>query len=124
MEVAFFHKQSKILLLTDAVIFVPEKPPEVVGKQALLSAAKNGLAVKLLSAGKEVSNDPIIDDEATRQRGNNMFFFVMDVCTFVVNESPPKLLLSLSPSLHSRFGCLTHILQQFDGPVFCLFATI
>lgn len=69
VEVAFFHKQSKILLLTDAVIFVPEKPPEVVGKQALLSAAKNGLAVKLLSAGKEVSNDPIIDDEATRQRG-------------------------------------------------------
>lgn len=124
MEVAFFHKQSKILLLTDAVIFVPEKPPEVVGKQALLSAAKNGLAVKLLSAGKEVPNDPIIDDEATRQRGNNMFFFVMDVCTFFVNEAPPKLLLSLSPSLHSGFGCLTHILQQFDGPVFCIFATI
>ncbi len=117
MEVAFFHKQSKTLLLTDAVIFVPEKPPEVVGKQALLSAAKNGLAVKLLSAGKEVPNDPIIDDEATRQRGNDMFFFVMD-------EAPPKLLLSLSPSLHSGFGCLTHILQQFDGPVFCLFATI
>lgn len=69
MEVAFFHKKSKTLLVTDAVIYVPEKPPEVVGKEALLDAAKNGLAVKILSAGKEVPNDPIVDDSATRQRG-------------------------------------------------------
>lgn len=72
MEVAFFHKKSKTLLVTDAVIYVPDKPPEVVGKEALLDAAKNGLAVKILSAGKEVPNDPIVDDSSTRQRGTKL----------------------------------------------------
>lgn len=70
VEVAFFHKKSKTLLVTDAVIYVPDKPPEVVGKESLLDAAKNGLAVRILSAGREIPDDPIIDDEATRQRGN------------------------------------------------------
>lgn len=69
VEVAFYHKPLRTLLVTDAVIFVPEKPPEVVSKEALLDAAKNGLAVKLLSKGKEVPDDPIVDDERTRQRG-------------------------------------------------------
>ncbi|KAG0614173.1 hypothetical protein M758_6G156200 [Ceratodon purpureus] len=69
VEVAFFHKKSKTLLVTDAVIYVPDKPPEVVGRQSLLDAAKNGLAVRILSAGKEIPDDPIVDDEATRQRG-------------------------------------------------------
>ncbi|KAI5065054.1 hypothetical protein GOP47_0019749 [Adiantum capillus-veneris] len=69
VEVAFFHKASRTLLITDAVIFVPKKPPEVVSKEALLEAAKNGLAVKLLSKGKEVPDDPIVDNERTRQIG-------------------------------------------------------
>ncbi|KAH7440805.1 hypothetical protein KP509_03G011300 [Ceratopteris richardii] len=69
VEVAFYHKMSRTLLVTDAVIYVPKKPPEVVSKEALLEAAKNGLAVKLLSKGKEVPNDPIIDNESTRQTG-------------------------------------------------------
>ncbi|MCO5583422.1 hypothetical protein L7F22_037333 [Adiantum nelumboides] len=69
VEVAFFHKASRTLLVTDAVIFVPKKPPEVVSKEALLEAAKNGLAVKLLSKGKEIPDDPIIDNERTRQIG-------------------------------------------------------
>lgn len=70
VEVAFYHKPLRTLLVTDAVIFVPEKPPEVVSKEALLDAAKNGLAVKLLSKGKEVPDDPVVDDERTRQRGS------------------------------------------------------
>jgi hypothetical protein len=57
VEVAFFHKKSRTLLVTDAVIYVSDKPPEVVGRQSLLNAAKNGLAVRILS------------DESTRQRG-------------------------------------------------------
>eukprot|EP00250_Pteridium_aquilinum_P000421 c10462_g1_i1 orf=147-1571(+) len=69
VEVAFYHKPSRTLLVTDAVIYVPEKPPEVVSKEALLDAAKNGLAVKLLSKGKEIPDDPIVDNERTRQRG-------------------------------------------------------
>ncbi len=70
VEVAFFHKKSKTLLVTDAVIYVPDNPPEVVGRESLLAAAKNGLAVRILSAGKEIPDDPIIDNEVTRQRGS------------------------------------------------------
>lgn len=73
VEVAFFHKKSKTLLVTDAVIYVPDKPPEVVAKDSLLEAAKNGLAVRLLSAGREIPDDPIIDDETTRRRGNSFY---------------------------------------------------
>ncbi|BBN01456.1 hypothetical protein MPTK1_2g07530 [Marchantia polymorpha subsp. ruderalis] len=69
VEVAFYHKASRSLLVTDAVIFVPDKPPSVVSKEALLDAARNGLAVKVLSAGKEVPDDPIVDNEENRQRG-------------------------------------------------------
>lgn len=73
MEVAFYHKASRSLLVTDAVIFVPDKPPSVVSKEALLDAARNGLAVKVLSAGKEVPDDPIVDNEENRQRGKCFF---------------------------------------------------
>lgn len=69
VEVAFYHRASRTLLVTDAVIYVPEKPPEVVSKAALLEAAKNGLAVKLLSKGKDISDEPVIDNEKTRQKG-------------------------------------------------------
>lgn len=56
--------------MTDAVIFVPERPPKVVSTEALLASAKNGLAVKILSAGKEVLDEPIVDTPANRQKGN------------------------------------------------------
>lgn len=69
MEVAFYHKPSKTLLVTDAVIFVPKQPPECISNDSLLASAKNGLAVKLLSKGKEVSQEPVIDNSMNRQKG-------------------------------------------------------
>lgn len=30
---AFFHKASRSLLVTDAVVFVPEDPPEVISNK-------------------------------------------------------------------------------------------
>ena len=69
MEVAFYHKRSRTLLVTDAVIFVPRLPPECISKESLLASAKNGLAVKILSKGKEVPNEPVIDDKRNRQKG-------------------------------------------------------
>ena len=33
IEVAFFHKRTRTLLVTDAVVSVPEVPPEVRGPQ-------------------------------------------------------------------------------------------
>lgn len=69
VEVSFFHRPSRTLLVTDAVIRVPRKPPAVVRKEAFLQAAKNGLAVQLLSKGKVVSKEPVEDTPATRQKG-------------------------------------------------------
>jgi hypothetical protein len=70
VEVAFYHKPSRTLLVTDAVIFVPRQPPECIGKESLLAAAKNGLAVKILSKGREVPDDPVVDNKLTREKGN------------------------------------------------------
>ena len=69
MEVAFYHKRSRSLLVTDAVIFVPRNPPECVDRDSLLASAKNGLAVKILSKGKEVPEGPVVDNAMTRQKG-------------------------------------------------------
>lgn len=69
VEVAFYHKRSKTLLVTDAVIFVPRQPPECISNDSLLASAKNGLAVKLLSKGKEVPQEPVIDNAINRQKG-------------------------------------------------------
>lgn len=70
MEVAFYHKPSRTLLVTDAVIFVPRQPPDCIGKESLLASAKNGLAVKLLSKGKKVSQEPVVDNKMNRQKGS------------------------------------------------------
>ncbi|CAH8389137.1 unnamed protein product [Eruca vesicaria subsp. sativa] len=55
--------------VTDAVIFVPRKPPSSISSESLLASAKNGLAVKILSKGKQVPNDPVVDNLNTRQKG-------------------------------------------------------
>ncbi|KAJ1698310.1 hypothetical protein LUZ63_006822 [Rhynchospora breviuscula] len=69
VEVAFYHKKSRTLLVTDAVIFVPRQPPECISKESLLESAKNGLAVKLLSKGKVVPDEPVADNKLNRQKG-------------------------------------------------------
>ncbi|KAJ8750330.1 hypothetical protein K2173_014245 [Erythroxylum novogranatense] len=69
VEVAFYHKRSRTLLVTDAVIYVPRKPPECISKDSLLASAKNGLAVKILSKGKEVLEEPVVDNQMNRQKG-------------------------------------------------------
>ncbi|XP_068655173.1 uncharacterized protein [Aristolochia californica] len=69
VEVAFYHKKSQTLLITDAVIFVPRQPPECISKESLLASAKNGLAVKILSKGKEVPQEPVVDNKMNRQKG-------------------------------------------------------
>lgn len=69
VEVAFYHKRSRTLLVTDAVIFVPRQPPNCIGKESLLASAKNGLAVKILSKGKDVPQEPVVDNKMNRQKG-------------------------------------------------------
>nr|XP_027187364.1 uncharacterized protein LOC101501957 isoform X1 [Cicer arietinum] len=69
VEVAFYHKPSRTLLVTDAVIFVPRQPPECINKESLLASAKNGLAVKILSKGKDVPDEPVIDNKKNLKKG-------------------------------------------------------
>ncbi|MQL87397.1 hypothetical protein Taro_019956 [Colocasia esculenta] len=69
VEVAFYHKRSRTLLITDAVIFVPKQPPECISKESLLASAENGLAVKILSKGREVPQEPVVDNKKNRQKG-------------------------------------------------------
>ncbi|KAK3135105.1 hypothetical protein QOZ80_5BG0414610 [Eleusine coracana subsp. coracana] len=69
VEVAFYHKPSRTLLVTDAVIFVPRQPPACISKESLVASAENGLAVKLLSKGKEVPDEPVVDNKLNRQKG-------------------------------------------------------
>uniref|UniRef100_A0A7N0SW89 T4P13.26 protein n=1 Tax=Kalanchoe fedtschenkoi TaxID=63787 RepID=A0A7N0SW89_KALFE len=69
VEVAFYHKPSRTLLVTDAVIFVPRQPPECISKESLLASAKNGLAVRILSKGKDVPEEPVVDNKMNRQKG-------------------------------------------------------
>lgn len=63
IEVAFFHKKTKTLLVTDAVISVPNQPPEgIVDDANLIDAAKSNFFVKVLSgdlAQEPVGNVPL-----------------------------------------------------------------
>jgi hypothetical protein len=58
-EVALFHRHSQTLLLTDAVVAVPEEPPAIIQLDPfpLLFHARDGVT------------DQIADNEATRRKG-------------------------------------------------------
>ena len=69
IEVAFFHKNSKTLLVTDAVISVPSQPPEgIVDDDKLLDAAKSNFFVRVLAGDKAdepVGSVPLQPDTVT-----------------------------------------------------------
>ncbi|KAL9674406.1 hypothetical protein QQ045_030678 [Rhodiola kirilowii] len=82
VEVAFYHKRSRTLLVTDAVIFVPLQPPDCISKESLLASAKNGLAVRILSKGKDVPQDPVVDNKMNRQKGRLDLSFELTIQFF------------------------------------------
>lgn len=49
IEVAFFHKKTRSLIVTDAVVSVPERPSELVADADLIDAAKSNFFVKVLA---------------------------------------------------------------------------
>jgi hypothetical protein len=68
-EVAFFHKKSRALLVTDAVVQVPRNPPAVVEEDALLEAGGPlPAAVAAFSAGPPGSPPPPSPPEDPAQR--------------------------------------------------------
>eukprot|EP00890_Picochlorum_soloecismus_P001277 jgi/Picsp_1/214/NSC_00213-R1_protein len=57
IEVAFFHKRTKTLLVTDAVISVPSNPSPLVEESNLIDAAKSNFFVKVLAGDQ--ANEPV-----------------------------------------------------------------
>ena len=57
IEVAFFHKRTKTLLVTDAVISVPSSPSPLVEENNLIDAAKSNFFVKVLAG--DLANEPV-----------------------------------------------------------------
>ena len=49
VEVAFFHRRTRTLLVTDAVVSVPERPPPQVAAADLLSAAASNFFIRVLA---------------------------------------------------------------------------
>jgi hypothetical protein len=58
-EVAFFCKQTRTLLVTDAVLSIPKNPPEILQQEAY----------PLLFHARETALDPIEDTPANRRKG-------------------------------------------------------
>lgn len=48
-ECAFFHRRTRTLLVTDAVVYVEDKPPESVPEEALLEQGQDGWLAKFLA---------------------------------------------------------------------------
>eukprot|EP00877_Chromochloris_zofingiensis_P000565 jgi/Chrzof1/10509/Cz05g01130.t1 len=73
-EVAFFHKASSTLMVTDAVVYIDDKPPDVIPKQALMAVAKDGFLSRFVAGGRSrqevaaVARDgPVEDNEENRR---------------------------------------------------------
>jgi hypothetical protein len=58
-EVAFYHRQLQTLLVTDAVVSVPDTPPEIINTDAFA----------LLFHARDSAADEIVDTPAARQIG-------------------------------------------------------
>jgi len=57
IEAAFFHKKTRSLIVTDAVVSVPEHPSELVADADLIDAAKANFFVRVLSGDK--ADEPV-----------------------------------------------------------------
>jgi len=58
-EVAFYHKASKTLLCTDAVIYVPEKVPDILAQSGVKEALWKKMALQACFLG--APNVPTFD---------------------------------------------------------------
>jgi hypothetical protein len=63
-EAAFFHRATRTLMVTDAVVYVPRDPPEVIPKWALLAlGARDGFLATYLTGNRTKAQ---VDAEARR----------------------------------------------------------
>ncbi|KAG2424024.1 hypothetical protein HXX76_014848 [Chlamydomonas incerta] len=75
-EVAFFHKRTRTLLVTDAVVYVPEDPPEVIPVPALLDIARDNALARFVAGGRSRAEvaaiarpEPVEDSREARRKG-------------------------------------------------------
>lgn len=75
-ECAFFHKASRTLLVTDALMYASDAVPDVVPKDAALELARDGWLVRFVSGGRSAEEvkelarpEPVEDTEENRIRG-------------------------------------------------------
>ncbi|PNW73530.1 hypothetical protein CHLRE_13g562750v5 [Chlamydomonas reinhardtii] len=75
-EVAFFHKKTRTLLVTDAVVYVPEDPPEVIPVPALLDLARDNYLAQFVAGGRSRAEvaaiarpEPVEDSREARRKG-------------------------------------------------------
>lgn len=59
VEVAFFHKRSRSLLLTDTIVSIPDEPPAIVQLDPY----------SVLFHAKDSASEPILDTPAQRRKG-------------------------------------------------------
>ncbi len=74
-EVAFFHRQSRTLLLTDSIVSLPILPPSIVQSEPY----------SLLFHARDRASDPIVDTPANRLKGWHR------ICLFALYFQPSVL---------------------------------
>ncbi|KAL3159305.1 hypothetical protein ABBQ32_011259 [Trebouxia sp. C0010 RCD-2024] len=63
IEVALHHRKAKVLMVTDAVVYIPEDPPEVVNRDRLQRAGEDNLFVRLLYAKDKPQIPKTLDEQ-------------------------------------------------------------
>ncbi len=87
-EVAFFHRRSHTLLVTDTIVSIPNTPPEIVQLELY----------PLLFHARDRASDPAIDTPANRTKGWQR------ICMFALYFQPSILsILNLTDSVRESF---------------------
>ncbi len=99
-EVAFYHRQSRTLLVTDTIVSIPETPPAIVQLDPF----------PLLFHAKDYPWDSIVDNQANRRKGwqrISLFAFYFRPSTL---ETTP-----LVPSIRDAFKAPNHSRRNYFG---------
>jgi hypothetical protein len=94
-ECAFYHKRSKTLLVTDAVIYVDDKAPSVIPTKALLGIARDGWLARLVNGGRSKEEVQAIardEKEAVEDTPQNRMLGWMRMCLLVLYFQPADIL--------------------------------
>ena len=99
-EVAFFHRRSRTLLVTDSIISIPLAPPPILELESY----------PLLFHAKDRSSDSLIDTPANRLKGWQR------ICLFALYFQPSSLeIINWSKSFQASFTAPDRSRQNYFG---------